>query len=429
MPYQAPINSYYDSWGKGPLQLPGITPSVIGAYGSLTNFGPTWGTAQAAPNALPATPAGSPLNTSVGGPFGSLPRTTASSSGGYGLALPNANAGFQGYGGGPAASNPNFSTLWNVKSEPIDSATNTLLGSYNSVAGSPIKQTYLDRLKESEGTALSNYNAENPTVTDTYSGKLAADLRALSQGQYDSEKAAADFAVAEALMPAKSADIRMGGQAGRNSGSYTDRIAIGAVTPIRLKLASDMANREAANFRDVRANQLQLLGAANARLDQFNQRALMPLQFQQSQLGAEAALLNPISQMQQSNRFYGVTSPLTGVSQGYGVPQYSGGGGMQPPYAQNYNPFAPSQPSRPSIQPVTQPRPYPYFSQANPNVISSSGWNDLFAGTDMSGITGATPGGYTLANNYAGYDNPMSPLYTPGWTPENQAAMSAYYEG
>lgn len=392
----------------------------------MVNFGPTWGSAQSAPSA-PSAPSAltRPLDVSVGGPFGSLPRTTASSSGGYGLALPNTNQGFQGYGGGPAASNPNFSTLWNVKSEPIDAATNNLLGSYNAAAGSPIKQTYLDRLKESEGTALSNYERETPTVSDTYSGKLAADLRALSQGQYDSEKAAADFAVAEALMPAKSADIRMGGMAGRNSGSYTDRIAIGAVTPIRLKLASDMANREAANFRDVRANQLQLLGAANARLDQFNQRALMPLQFQQQQLGAEAALLSPISQLQQSNRFYGVSSPLMGVSQGYGVPQYAGGGGMPMPYAPSYNPFAPVRtPTRPSVMPVA---PRPYYGAVNN--ISQSGWNDLFSGTDMSGITGAVPGGYTLANGFAGYDNPMSPLYTPGWTPENQAAMSAYYEG
>lgn len=335
--YNTDLNAPRDPWYRNPL-LPGNVAAPQWLNGVDSSPLP-WQLGQN--SSFGGAPGNLKLPT-VAGPYGSLgayaPSGTATGSTGGG-----------GWAGTQSGGQPNpTETLRNSKNPAIDSAIQNLLGNYTttSTGSKSAVQTYLDSLKESVGTTLSNYNRDQGTLNERLSGGVLqrqlgdlndreARLRALEDRitQHDRALTSSDA-------------IRSGG-GNRGLGSWVREASANRLTDRLLPLQLEQSDLGRAYRDQDYAARLGLVGAPTQLQDTYLNRAFLGPDAARRQYGLDASLLAPISQLDLANTFYSTRMPNTAAGSslysGFGAspnvgrpnklplpPGYGGGGGYLP---------------------------------------------------------------------------------------------------
>lgn len=199
---------------------------------------------------------------------------------------------------------PKVSTISSVKNAAIGNANTNLLSDYTAgtAAGNQALADYTSRYMSGLPAATTRTGQEVGSIDQFYNGGMANQLAQLRTQRAKAMTDAATLAGQQAI--ASQNRSRVAGSGGM--GSYTQRMLLGALTPIRVQAALDNANQERSDLGYVTQNQLGLAGQRQGMADKLAAYGLQPEQTRTAMLGARQGLLSGITNIDQANTFYGL---------------------------------------------------------------------------------------------------------------------------
>lgn len=201
-------------------------------------------------------------------------------------------------------SDPSPTVTSKVKSPVLQRGSNALIGDAGALrtSGQQTLDDYINQYLKQTKNAESNTAQEQSSLDQFYNGGMAQQLAALRNSRATAANAAADSAVAEALHGVKSSAV--GGQG--TGSSYEDRLAMGAVLPIRTNVALQNADLARGDLNYLTQNQIGLAGQRTAMGDALAGRALVPYGVQAGMLGQNLGFQGQLLNQDQLNHFYGL---------------------------------------------------------------------------------------------------------------------------
>lgn len=169
---------------------------------------------------------------------------------------------------------------------------------------------YISKYLKATKQAETNTAQEQAALDQYYNGGLEQRLTNLRNQRLAAATAAADTAVGEALRGVKS---NIGGTG--SGSSYEDRLAMGAVLPIRTGVALQNADMARGDLDYLLNAQRGLLGARTGLADALAGRALVPYGVRANMFGQNLGAMNSLLGMDQLNHFYGLQQDPSLLSQ------------------------------------------------------------------------------------------------------------------
>lgn len=211
-----------------------------------------------------------------------------------------------GLGGGLARAlgSDNVSVTSKVKNPAIQATIDRALSNYSKYTGG--EQTalsdYISKYLGQQGQFEKNVGQESSAIGQFYTGDMANKLAQLRSQREGAVNATADVGVKQALASVDRS--RLGEQGG--SSSYDQRLAAGAVLPIRTQAALDTANQARSDLGYVTQNQLGLVGQRENLSNALAEYGLAPSRTAAGIEKSDISNLGGITNLDQANKFYGL---------------------------------------------------------------------------------------------------------------------------
>lgn len=199
---------------------------------------------------------------------------------------------------------PDPETAVLVKNPALQGYIDTATRNYGALtkAGDAGLDAYIQKFLAGQGAAERTAGQETGAVDEFYNGTMANRLADLRARRMASVNAAADVASNQAIRGLKSNRL-----VGDGSGSsYAQRVATGALAPIRTGAAVDAANAERGDLDYLTGNRINLAGARTRIADTLAGRELTPYNTRLAMSKDNTGVLSGIIQQDQANKFYGI---------------------------------------------------------------------------------------------------------------------------
>lgn len=161
---------------------------------------------------------------------------------------------------------------------------------------------YLAKYKANQGQFDTQIGQESAAADQFYNGNMAQRLSELRAKRSTAVNSAADVAAQQAMRSVNS--NRLTGQG--SGSSYDQRVATGALVPIRTQAALDDVNQQRSDLGYVTQNQLALTGQREDLGNRAASYGLAPEMLRQQMNQSEISSLGGITNLDQANNFYGL---------------------------------------------------------------------------------------------------------------------------